>query len=81
MTKPAPTHVTFTDLSGFEIILETAGIVEVARYPAVEAAPEVLRTGTPERTCVTVRGGASYMTDLPVSAFAAVLNPTVIIAD
>ena len=74
------TYITFTDLSGFEIILETASIVEVARYPAIEAKPEVLRTSAPEHTCVAVRSGSRYMTDLPVAAFDAVIKPVKVAA-
>ena len=75
MDKPA--YIAFTGLDGLEVILETASITEVMRAPAIPARPDLnMMTAHPERTIVAVRGGSRYTTDLPVSAFAAALNPS-----
>ena len=70
-----PTHIAFTDLGGFDVILEVDSITEVSRLPAIEARPNLRLRAHPEQTAIAVRGGSRYATLLPVSAFEAAINP------
>lgn len=62
-------HITFTDLSGYDVVLASDTITEVFRAPA-ELPPNFPKI-QPARTIVRSRSGRTYETDLAVVHFAA----------
>lgn len=46
MTNPAPKYIVFVGMDGFDVLVETSTIREVARLPAV-LPTDLFRTGHP----------------------------------